>query len=172
MRSEVGPASFAQSIENFNLFSFVDAFESRRHPHIGGFVVGSRVVCGRPGWVERSALGRCVLHSLLVVECARRCRLGCLASSGICPRCRHSRQPVTASSGGSFAPVRAQFERCCAGLTCAAPLTENRRFVKHHVWEAAVCNTCVGWWLYQWHESTVWYLIVGFCACYADAHLN
>ena len=50
-------------------------------------------------------------------------------------------------------------------------VSETCRFVKYHVWDAAVCNTCVAWWVYQWHGSTVWYLMVGFCACLADAHL-
>ena len=44
----VGSGSFAQSIESFNLFSIFGTLESRRHPHIGGFVMGSRVGCSRP----------------------------------------------------------------------------------------------------------------------------
>lgn len=119
MFSEAGPASFALSIEKFNLFSFIDAFESRRHPHIGGFVVGSRVVCGRPGWVERSALGRCV-HDLVLLLCALwRCKTGHVASSGLLPMYPHPRQSVTVSLGGTLGPVCAPFELCCVGLRFA-----------------------------------------------------
>ena len=43
-----GSGSFSQNTEKVSLFSIVDPLESRRHPHIGGFAVGSAVVCGRP----------------------------------------------------------------------------------------------------------------------------
>ena len=99
-----GSASFAQSIEKFNLFSFIDAFESRRHPHIGGLVVGSHVVCGRPAGSKaaRSAVACSMpVWSLCALGGAMPGHVG---SCGILGRCLHVRPSVAASSGGILRP--------------------------------------------------------------------
>ena len=175
MFSEVGPALLRKasrsstSSRSSTCSSLVDILLSATR-----LVLCSSVVCGRPdgSGAARSATANMDSALLLRLACAlamqnwARGQLWTLAN-------------VPTPSAVRYGVIRWHFGahlRTVRALLCwfeiGRSVSETCRFVKYHVWDAAVCNTCVAWWVYQWHGSTVWYLMVGFCACLADAHLN